>query len=215
MKLLLTSAGIINESIKKAFSDLVGKDLNQCIIAFIPTAVNVEDDIEWMNEDIESFRRTGAEVIMADIEKLPKQEWLPILEKSDVICLGGGNTYHLLYWVRKSGLQQELDELLKSKVYIGISAGSILPGPDISYNGDLFLEELNDKLKDLSGLNYVPFVVAPHFLSPHFSDTKKENMMELSKKLNYPIYAIDDESAIKVIGNEIEVVSEGKWEKYN
>jgi len=37
-------------------------------------------------------------------------------------------------------------------------------------------------------------------------------MMErAAAKLDYPLYAIDDETAIEVVDEEVEVVSEGEW----
>jgi len=33
--------------------------------------------------------------------------------------------------------------------------------------------------------------------------------------LTVPAYAIDDETAIKVVGRTVEVVSEGKWQLFN
>lgn len=218
MKLLLTSAGITNNSIKLALEGLINKRLKDCIIAFIPTASNVgneDEDDDWEDEDIEGFRKTGAEIIIVDIEKLSRQEWLPLLNKSDAICFGGGNTYHLLYWVRKSGLEEELKDLLKSKVYIGVSAGSIIPGPDIKINRDIFPEEEGYSLDDLSGLRYIPFSLTPHFLSKLFPKSRYKEIKEFAEKVSYPVYAIDDDTAIKVIDNKIEVISEGKWEKYN
>lgn len=215
MNLLLTSAGITNGSIRSAFSKLAPKDLSECVVAFIPTAANIEEDKSWMEKDIENFRKTGIkEIVKVDIENLKKEEWFLGIESADIICFGGGNTYHLLNWVRKSGLVYKLKELLKTRLYVGISAGSIIVGPDISYNGDIFPEDEKINLSDLSGLNYISFVVAPHYLSLSFSDTKKENMIELSRKLNYPIYAIDDNSAVAVENGREEVISEGKWERF-
>lgn len=216
MKLLLTSAGITNNSIKLALSDLVSKKLEECTVSFIPTAANVEEDIKWMEEDIENLRKIGVkEIIMTDIEKLPKEKWLSIIKKSDIIWLEGGNTYHLLYWVRKSGLQKELENLLKSRVYVGVSAGSIIVGPDIKINRDIFPEEEGYRLDNLSGLKYVPFAITPHFLSTLFPKSRKKEIEEFSRTVSYPIYAIDDNTAIKVVDGKIEVISEGNWKKYN
>jgi hypothetical protein len=33
--------------------------------------------------------------------------------------------------------------------------------------------------------------------------------------LRYPLYAIDDETAIKVVDGEVEVVSEGAWRLFD
>jgi dipeptidase E len=41
-------------------------------------------------------------------------------------------------------------------------------------------------------------------------------MMErAAAKLDYPLYAIDDETAIKVVDGEVEVVSEGAWRHFD
>ena len=54
MKLLLTSAGISNDSIKKSFFDLVGRKPEDISLAFIPTASNVEkgDKKDWFIKDL-------------------------------------------------------------------------------------------------------------------------------------------------------------------
>jgi len=37
----------------------------------------------------------------------------------------------------------------------------------------------------------------------------------MAQKIKNPIYAIDDETGIKVVNGEITVISEGKWLKLN
>ena len=81
---------------------------------------------------------------------------------------------------------------------------------------NIFPEEEKGELTDLSGLNYVPFIrVVPHYLSSLFSNKKDEDILEISKKLNYPIYAIDDNTAIAIKDGKEKIISEGKWKKYN
>ena len=43
------------------------------------------------------------QVEVADIS-LDKNEWLPKLEKANVIFVGGGDTAYLMNWILKSGL---------------------------------------------------------------------------------------------------------------
>lgn len=212
MKLLLTSFGITNKAIEGALASLLNKDLSDAVVAHIPTAANIEDDVSWMHEELETLKATGIkELLSVDIANLSKEEWLPMFEKADVIYFGGGNTYFLLHWVRTSGLINELDNLLKLKVYVGSSAGSIIVGPDISLNRDRFPEEEIGELEDLSGLNYVPFITIPHLNSSIFPNTSEEKTREIAQKTIHPVYAIDDNSAVKVFNEKIEVVSEGKW----
>jgi len=64
MKLLLTSAGITNESLKKALLDLVGKEVSKTKIAIVPTASNMEEgDKDWLINDYQNLKKIGFEEI--------------------------------------------------------------------------------------------------------------------------------------------------------
>lgn len=215
MKLLLTSAGLSNPSIIKAVEKLLGRTVKGVKLAFIPTAANVEPgDKSWMIDDLNNFQKAGFVVDIVDISAVSKDVWLPRLQGAEVLFLGGGNTFHLMHWVKKSGLQDELPDLLKTKVYAGISAGSCVAGPTI-YNSvqNLFDEKYELKIKD--GLNLVNFQIIPHLNSPYFEKIRKDNLELASKELTEPVYAIDDNSAIIVDGKNVEVISEGEWVKFN
>lgn len=215
MKLLLTSAGLSNPSISKALEDLFGKSAAGVKLAFIPTAANVEPgDKSWMIDDLNNFKKAGFEVDIVDISAIPKEIWLPRLQDAEVLFLGGGNTFHLMHWVKKSGLQEELPELLKTRVYAGISAGSCIAGPTI-YNSvqNLFGEKYELEIKD--GLALVDFQFIPHLNSPYFDKIREENLKEASKDLIEPVYALDDNSALKIIDDKVEIVSEGKYLTFN
>jgi len=215
MKLLLTSAGLSNKSIVKALEELLGKSAQGIKLAFIPTAANVEEgDKGWMIDDLNNFRKAGFEVDIVDISAIPQKIWLPRLETAEVLFLGGGNTFHLMRWVKESGLQKELPTLLKTRVYAGISAGSCIAGPTI-YNSvqNLFGEKYELEIKE--GLNLVDFQFIPHLNSPYFDKIREENLSEASKELSEPIYSLDDNSALKVVDKEIEIISEGKYLSFN
>ena len=215
MNLLLTSSGITNSSIEKTFLELIGKKPEDIVNRFIPTAACVEDDISWLDEDIENIKNVGVrDIRMVDISKLKKDKWLSELEQSDVIWMNGGNTYYLLDWVRKSGLKDELPALLKERLYVGSSAGSIIVGPDLSIN-DLFPEEQEYKLEDITGLNYVSFSVLPHLNSPFFKEPTKEAAKNFAQTLPYPLFAIDDQTAIRVRGDNIDFITEGEYLTFN
>lgn len=215
MKLYLTSSGLSNPSLINAIEKLLGKSAKDVNLAFIPTAANVEPgEKSWMIEDLNNFKKAGFLVDIVDISAVSKDVWLPRLQKAEVLFLGGGNTFHLMHWVKQSGLQNELPNLLKTRIYAGISAGSCIAGPSI-YNSvqNLFDEKYELKIKD--GLNLVNFQIISHLNSPYFEKIRKENLEVASKELSEPVYAIDDKSAILVDEKNVEVVSEGEWVKYN
>lgn len=218
MRLLLTSAGISNKSIEKALRDMVVKPITDCKIAFIPTAANAEaGDKTWLIDDLNNFNKLKPQTLdIVDISALPKDLWLPRLKAADIIVVGGGNTFHLMHHVQTSGLAKELPGLLKTRVYVGISAGSIIPSPslEISESKRLYSEEMGE-YKFSDGLNYVNFYIRPHLNSPYFTNVREEIIEEKAKDVPGVIYAIDDQSAIQVIDNKINIISEGKFVKYN
>lgn len=215
MKLFLSSAGLTNESLVKAFEELVGENGDKVKIAFIPTAANVESgDKDWLINDYSNLKKQGYVVDIVDISAIEKEIWLPRLEEANVLFLGGGNTFHLMYWLEKSGLKGLLPELLETRVYAGISAGSCIAGPTV-YNSvqNLFGEKYNLKIE--KGLGLVDFQFIPHLNSKWFLKINEENLKTASKELKEPVYACDDDSAVVISGDKIEIVSEGKSRRFN
>lgn len=215
MKLFLTSAGLSNKTLVDTFNDLVELPAEKIHIAFIPTAANVESgDKDWLINDYTNLKKQNYIVDIVDISALPKETWLPRIKEANVIFVGGGNTFHLMHWLEKSGLKELLPELIKTRVYAGISAGSCIAGPTI-FNSvqNLFGEKYDLKIKE--GMGLVNLQIIPHLNSPYFTKIREENLEVASKDLKEPVYAIDDDSAIVVNNDEIKVVSEGKWRKFN
>lgn len=215
MKLLLTSAGLSNPSIIKGLETLLEKPIKGSKLAFIPTAANVESgDKSWMISDLNNFINAGFEVDIVDISAVSKNIWLPRLQGADVLFTGGGNTFHLMHWVKQSGLQTELPDLLKTRIYAGISAGSCIAGPTIkNCVQDLFEEQYDIQIKD--GLGLVEFQIIPHLNSPFFDKIRVEHIEKAAKNLTEPVYALDDNSALKINDKNIEVISEGTWKRFN
>ena len=52
----------------------------------------------------------------------------------------------------------------------------------------------------------------PHLNSPWFPQARKE-VVEALTDLKHPLYALDDESALKIVEGRIEVVTEGEYLK--
>lgn len=218
MKLLLTSGGLMNDSISKALRDLAGRPFQELNLAFIPTAANIEEgNKDWLIADLEDCKRLGfAEVDIVDISALPQAIWQKRLERADILFVGGGNTFHLMHWLHKSGLSEVLPEMLKTRVYVGVSAGSMVATPSIRFadSEKAAAEEIDGKVDD-EGLGLVDFLVEPHINNAYFPELTFEYVQEGSLHTDLPIYALDDQSAITVIDGVTTVISEGKWEKFN
>lgn len=214
MKLLLTSNGLANNSIAKALFELVGKKPEETIIVFIPTASNIKTgDKSWLINDLVNLQKQNFQSIeIVDISAVDEKIWKPSLERADVLLFGGGSSYHLMRWFNKSGLAKMLPSLLKNKVYVGISAGSMVTNPDLNLKLSQIIYERNRlETEELKGLNLVDFYFLPHLNSEWFKKMRKENIEKLGPQIDRTIYALDDNSALKIIDNKIEVISEGEY----
>ena len=220
MKLLLTSAGFSNTSIRNALVELLGKPVNESTALFVPTAIygisggavigrkvicgELGDpfcDISWKSLGL--LELTALPSIKQDL-------WLPMLEQTDALLVGGGDCQYLCYWMQQSGLAALLPSLLQKIVYVGLSAGSmIMTRFGTTYNNHTLPAE-TDK-----SLGFVDFAIHPHLDYESFPQNSMANIEKLAATLPVPSYAIDDQTAIKVADDAVEVVSEGNWKLFN
>jgi dipeptidase E len=218
MKLLLTSNGVSNYSIVKALGELLGKPFEKCSMTFIPTAANIErGDKKFVANDINNLVKLGFSTFdVMDISAVGKEHWLSSFETADLLVFGGGDVSHLLMWLKKSGVQKELPRLLKIRVYMGISSGSIIAAETVSLStaGILYYEDKGTFTNE-KGLGLVDFEIRPHLNSPDFPKVRIDYLSKLAAEYPTPFYAIDDTTAVKVDGENVSVISEGKWKKFN
>jgi dipeptidase E len=218
MKLLLTSAGITNKSIANALFELVGKSPEETTIVFIPTASNVELwDKDWLINDLINLKNLNFKSIeITDISAVDEKIWKPSIENADILFFEGGNTYHLMERMNKSGLVEKLPNLLKDKVYVGVSAWSMITNPNLALKISqiVYWEDL-DKDYEMDWLNYVNFYFLPHLNSDYFINLRKDFIINVVKDINKKIYVLDDSSAIKIIDDKIEIISEWEWFEIN
>ena len=206
MKLLLTSGGITNKSIADALFDLVGKKPEDTSLVFIPTASNMEKgDKGWFIDDLVNLKKQNFKSIdIADISAVDEKIWRPKLEEADVLFFEGGNTFHLMEWINKSGLVSLLPKLLQSKVYVGVSAGSMVTNPDLTLKfSKIIYEEDLDRTENMVGLNLVDFYFLPHLNSAYFKKLREGNIKEAAKGVRQKVYALDDNSALKIVDGNI------------
>lgn len=218
MKLLLTSAGITNKSIANALFSLVGKKSEEITLVYIPTASNVEiGDKNWLIDNLLNLKKYNFKSIeITDISAVDEKIWKSSFERADVLFFEGGNTYHLMRWLNKSGAIKILPKLLKDKVYVGVSAGSMVASQDLrlKLSREIYEEDLLET-EEMKGLGFVDFYFFPHLNSNWFKKVRKENIERVSKNVDKVIYALDDNSALKIVNGKLEVISEGEWLIFN
>src|SRR5262245_60957635 len=184
MKLLLTSAGITNDSIRNALEDMLGKSIAKSKAIFIPTAIYAYpkgSSYAW--QGLRELGEMGWEEFgVMEVTALPsllEENWLPALQAVDVIWVGGGITLYLSYWMQESGLAKKLPELLRKAVYVGVSAGSMILTHSLNINHEALAEtgiyyddEYDEAAPPNAGsdktLKLVNFVLCPHLNANYF-----------------------------------------------
>jgi dipeptidase E len=111
--------------------------------------------------------------------------------------------------MQKSGLTDLLPSMLSKTVYVGLSAGSMIMTRFGTTYGNHTLPPETDK-----SLGLVDFAIHPHLDHEWFPDNSLANLEKLAATIPVPSYAIDDQTAIKVTNNTIEVISEGNWKLF-
>ncbi len=221
MKLLLTSGGVKNPSIHKALVDMLGKPIAECNALCIPTA---EWGHPWCTPNSAwNFISGNSPAPMTDLgwksvgllelTALPtmnKDRWVSWVREADVLLVDGGDAGYLCHWMRESGLVDLLPSLTET-VWVGVSAGSMVMTPRI---GDQFVSWRPSGGGDDRTLGIVDFSIFPHLDYPGFSENTMAYAEKWAAEIGVPGYAMDDESAIKVVDGNVEVISEGKWKLF-
>ncbi|MFZ0546143.1 MAG: Type 1 glutamine amidotransferase-like domain-containing protein [Candidatus Promineifilaceae bacterium] len=227
-KLLLTSSGITTNWIQKALVDLLGKPIDEACALFVPTAIYpypqaIQNAWQLIKMPGELGWKAFGVLELTALPSLPIEVWLPQVEKADAIIIGGGNKFYLSYWMGKSGLFGLLPELIRQgTVYVGISAGSMMLTPSLNFNqeqfkrtgvyyDDEFDEEMSSSAGSAKTLGLVHFGIRPHLDADYFPQATLENVEKWAARVDYPLYALDDQSAVKVADGKVEVVSSGTW----
>jgi len=217
MKLLLTSGGVSNPSIRKALVDMLGKPIAESTALCIPTAMYGM----LPRTAVMTWRQIAGQtptpmvelgwksVGMLELTALPsidKENWIPLVRETDALLVCGGDALYLHHWMRESGLADLFPSLSKT-VYVGLSAGSMVMAPHI---GEAFVGWKPSAGGD-SALGMVGFSIFPHLDNPMCPENSMADAEQWAARVPVPGYAIDDETAIKVEDGALEIVSEGHW----
>src|SRR2546423_7617291 len=219
MRLLLTSAGIKNTSIKNALVDLLGKPIAESSALCIPTAAYANNDGAFHAWRFISGREPRTPMCelgwkslgvleLTALPSLDKERWVPMVKQTDVLLVEGGDPLYLCYWMRQSGLADLLPSL-RETVYVGLSAGSIVMAPNI---GEDFVRWKPPTGGDRT-LGLVDFAMFPHLDNENMPDNSLANAEKWAAGMPVPAYLMDDQTAIVVVDGAVEVVSEGHWKR--
>jgi dipeptidase E len=220
MKLLLTSGGVTNTSIRDALRDLLGKPFEECSALCVPTAeyghTMCTPASAWRfiaGQSTAPMSDAGWKSIgVLELTALPSigaDRWGPWVREADVLLVDGGDATYLCHWMRQSGLADLIPSLAET-VWVGVSAGSMVMTPRI---GEDFISWSGSRGDDRT-LGVVDFSIFPHVDHAEMPSNTMAAAARWAADIAGPAYAIDDATAIKVVDGTVEVVSEGRWRRF-
>jgi dipeptidase E len=215
MKLLLTSGGITNASIRTRLVELLGKPVEEAAALAIPTGTyghrscTPETTYNFLTDAYGTMCGLGWKSVgvleLTALSTIGRDRWEPWVRATDVFLVDGGDATYLAHWIRASGLAEMLPSLTDT-VWAGLSAGSMCLTPRI---GADFMAW--DAAPDDRTLGLVDFSIFPHL------GMTEEHTVEFARTwqagLGNPAYVMDDQSAIVVADGQVDVVSEGEWHR--
>lgn len=218
MRLLLTSAGVTNASIRNALVDLLGKPIAESSALCIPTATYghpmAGPGAAWRfiagqeprNPMCELGWKSLGVLELTALPSIDEEQWVPIVHQTDALLVNGGDALYLCHWMRQSGLA-DLFPSLRETVYVGLSAGSMVMTPNIGAEFVIWKPPTGDD----RALGVVDFSIFPHVDHEEMPDNSMANAEKWAAGMPGPAFAIDDQTALNVVDGTVDVVSEGHW----
>ncbi|MDF2563107.1 MAG: peptidase [Microbacterium sp.] len=221
MKLLLTSAGVTNPTIRRALEDLLGKPIGESSALCIPTA---QYGHPWLGPGVKAweFISGRSENPMVDLgwksvgvleltalPSIDEERWKPLVLAADVMLAAGGDALYLSHWLRESRLADMFPSLAET-VWVGMSAGSMVMTPQI---GREFVG-WKPPTGDDSALGIVDFSICPHLAPDGAPGNSFAAAAKWAAGIRHPSYAIDDQTALRVTDDGVDVITEGRWEYF-
>ena len=218
MKMLLTSGGVTNDSIRSALVGMLGQPTSECAAVCIPTAMYGHPAVgpgvrAWefisgqsTNPMVDLGWKSVGVLELTALPSLDAERWVPSVREADALLAAGGDVLYLCHWMRESGLADLLPSLADT-VWVGLSAGSMVMTPQV---GEDFIQWLPPSGDD-STLGLVGFSICPHLAPDGMPGNSMAEAEAWAAEIAGPAYAMDDQTAIAVVGGEVEIISEGHW----
>ena len=144
MRLLLSSAGLENETIQSFFMSLVGKDMAQVRALFIPTAAINPGAIAVLPKCMNDLLKCGIPEENITVFDLHQNMGLEELKKYDLVYLTSGSTAYLLERINETGFRESLLGYIRDDgLVLGVSAGSIIFADNLPNNLGLLQAKLD------------------------------------------------------------------------
>lgn len=180
-----------------AIGDFLGKSKT---VLFVPFALA---DHEGYTARIRgALAPLGVDVAGLHTARRPKAA----LEATDVLYVGGGNTFRLLAAVQKRRLLEPVRERVAegSLKYLGSSAGTNLSCPTIRTTNDMPIVAP----RSFEAFGLVPFQINPHYQDPdpastHMGETREQRIEQFHEENEVPVLGIREGAWLRRRGGKL------------
>jgi len=187
---------------RKYISEFLGKDVRN--IAFVPYAAVDISYVEYTNQVNDVLSELGYSVKSTEDIQGPQK----VIEDSDAIVIGGGNTFHLIHYMHEKGLMEIITKKVeKGTPFIGWSAGSNVACPTIKTTNDMPVIQP----KSFDALSLVPFQINPHYtdgrIPNHNGESREERIREyLELNPEMTVVGLKESSMLLIEGDTVKLL---------
>ena len=176
--------------------DFIGERV--CVV-FIPYALH--DRRAYCQQADARFRRMRLEFRSVHDISNPSRA----IEQAEIIFIGGGNTFRLLYELHRNRLIEPIRRAVRTGTpYIGSSAGSIVACPSLKTTKDMpVVQPLT-----FEALSLIPFQISPHYLDPdtastHMGETQEQRILQFLEENEEPVVGLREGSILRVESGDV------------
>ncbi|MBC7890210.1 MAG: dipeptidase PepE [Ferruginibacter sp.] len=195
--LAFSSSKVGNSGYLETVTPVIKKFLGEKVlnIAFIPFAAVANNYVEYA-----LLVKNGLKGLSFSMETVMPGNAKEVVERAEVILVGGGNTFKLLHDIYDFKLLDIIRDKVNNGVpYIGWSAGSNITGPTIGTTNDMPVIEP----KSFNALGLFPFQINPHYtnrkLAGHNGETRDQRLEEfIQLNPGVPVVGLPEGTALKL-----------------
>ncbi len=165
------NSGYLEKAVPLIESFLGDTSLNIAFIPFASVDENYEETVSMVRKGLSGLKHT--------VNLVTPAQAISVIESSDVIMVGGGNTFKLLHDLYNNRLLNYIrDKVSAGTAYIGWSAGSNITGATIKTTNDMPVIQP----ESFDALAFFPFQINPHYYNVKIKgqngETRDQRLME-------------------------------------
>lgn len=129
---------------------------------------------------------------------------ISLMQGSDAIFVGGGNTFRLLKSLQDRGLLTEIAQAVRSGTrYLGASAGTNIAAPTIRTTNDMPIVQPDS----FASLGLLPFQINPHYIdtnpnTTYAGESRADRLAEFLEENDVPVLGLREGTYLNVVVTE-------------